>query len=80
MTSSEDKLDQLIQGQHELMMELRVHLARDEAEWEKVSANEEEIKQLTRDGSSMKTKHAALAATIATALSGGVHLLMKAFV
>ena len=80
MTSSEDKLDFLIDKVTELHADLRVHLAVDEGMWRRVESNEVEIKALMQDSGRTRTKQAALAATISTILSTRVFTVGKLFV
>jgi hypothetical protein len=79
--NQDEKLDILLDRTLTLLQireELHVHIAKDEAVWKDVESNELDIKELVKDNSKIKTKHAALVATIATALSGGIHVALKA--
>lgn len=76
--TTDEKLDILIADVAEMKGDLKAHLAVDERMWRQVDENELDIKSLVKDNGKIKTKHAALVATIATALSGGVHVALKA--
>lgn len=81
--------EDLLAAIHEIDTKLEVHIAKDEAQWEKVTDVEEDlkvlaittqadIKHLTAEGGKLRTKHAALAATIATVIGGGLQMILRA--
>ena len=75
--TSEEKLDTLLEHISEMRGDLRAHLAVDEYMWKQVRENEGDIKALIKENGKLKAKHAALAASIATATGGVVHVLAK---
>jgi len=58
--------------------DLREHIARDEAVWDKVEANEEEIKELVQLNGSIRTRLAVLTALIAGG-TASIPQILKAF-
>lgn len=76
--TTDEKLDLLLANQNELFTELRVHVAKDEAQWEKVAEAERDIKDLAVSNSKVKTRTAVIAAVLAASGSQALTLL-KAF-
>ena len=73
--TTDDKLDQLLANQSKLFTELRVHIARDEAQWDKVAEAEEDIKELAKSNSKVRTRTAVIAAVLAASGSQAFSLL-----
>jgi hypothetical protein len=77
MNTRDEKLDYLVEKLSEIHTDLQVHIAKDEGMWHRVAETEDEIKELTKDAGRLKAKHAALVATIATVLSGGITTITR---
>lgn len=73
--TTDEKLDLLLSNQNKLFTELRVHVARDEAQWDKVAEAEEDIKNLAVSNSKVKTRTAVIAAVLAASGSQVLTLL-----
>ena len=73
--TQDEKLDQLLKNQNELFTDLRVHIAKDEAQWEQVAENENDIKALAVSNGKVKTRTAVIAAVLAASGSQMLTLL-----
>jgi hypothetical protein len=74
----ESKLDALITLMHAHDKAMDVHLAVDEAWWQRVTNNEAEIKELVKSNGKVKAKLAVITATIAGA-AANLPTLIRAF-
>lgn len=69
MQTRDEKLDLILERLGEMRTDLQVHIAVDEGMWRRVAEAEDELKDVVKDANKLKTKHAALAATIAASVS-----------
>ena len=76
--TSDEKLDHLIEQLHLLHVDLSVHIAKDESQWERVADTEEEIKNLTKAAAKFSKKQAAIIGSMSAGVATVASIVTKA--